>query len=157
GQVQQAILDSTEFRKFTDEARALTADWFAAHRDTLAAIDKDTTPNDLIAVLGDDLLARFKPIPLLDEYDIYEQLMIYWHEVMHDDVYLIMADGWLGAATPRHTIEDKDRKLSETPDLVVGSGRGATKYKMDLIPPALIVARYFADAQARIDDLTAAA
>lgn len=28
---------------------------------------------------------------------------------------------------------------------------------MDLIPPALIVARYFADEQAKIDDLTAAA
>lgn len=156
-QVQQAILDSTEFQQFTDEARTLTTDWFAAHRDTLAAIDEDTTPNDLIAALGDDLLARFKPIPLLDEYDIYEQLMTYWHEVMHDDVYLILADGWLAAARPRQTIEDKDRKLSETPDLVVGSGRGATKYKTDLIPPALIVARYFADAQARIDELTAAA
>ncbi len=157
GQVQQAILDSVEFRKFTDEARALTADWFAAHRDTLAAIDKDTTPNDLIAALGDDLLARFKPVPLLDEYDVYEQLLTYWHEVMHDDVYLLMADGWLGAAQPRQTIEDKDRRLSEIPDLVVGSGRGATKYKTDLIPPALIVARYFADAQARIDELTVVA
>lgn len=156
-QVQQAILDSTEFRKFTDEARTLTTDWFAAHRNTLAAIDTDTTPNDLIATLGDDLLARFKPIPLLDEYDIYEQLMTYWHEVMHDDVYLIMADGWLAAAQPRQTIEDKDRKLSETPDLVVGSGRSAIKYKTDLIPPGLIVARYFADAKARIDDLTASA
>ncbi|MCT7294086.1 type I restriction-modification system subunit M [Rhodococcus sp. PAE-6] len=156
-QVQQAILDSTEFQQFTDEARTLTTDWFAAHRDTLAAIDEDTTPNDLIAALGDDLLARFKPIPLLDEYDIYEQLMTYWHEVMHDDVYLLLADGWHAAARPRQTIEDKDRKLSETPDLVVGSGRGATKYKTDLIPPALIVARYFADAQARIDELTAAA
>jgi len=156
-QVQQAILDSTEFQKFIDEARTLTTDWFAAHRDTLAAIDEDTTPNDLIATLGDDLLARFKPIPLLDEYDIYEQLMTYWHGVMHDDVYLIIADGWLAAAQPRQTIEDKDRKLSETPDLVVGSGRSATKYKTDLIPPTLIVARYFADAQARIDEFTAAA
>ncbi|MEI2671073.1 MAG: hypothetical protein V9G13_08075 [Marmoricola sp.] len=76
---------------------------------------------------------------------------------MHDDVFLVMNDGWLNAAKPRKTIEDKDRKLSETPDLVVGSGRSATKYKMDLIPPSLIVARYFAAEQATIDDLTAAA
>ena len=59
---------------------------------------------------------------------------------MHDDVFLIMNEGWLGAAKPRKTIEDKDRKLSETPDLVIGSGRSATKYKMDLIPPSVIVA-----------------
>ena len=96
-------------------------------------------------------------MPLLDEYDVYEQLMTYWNDVMHDDVFLVMNDGWLEAAKPRKAIEDKDRKLTETPDLVVGSGRSATKYKMDLIPPALIVARYFADEQAKIDELTAAA
>ena len=62
--------------------------------------------------------------------------MTYWHETMHDDVFLIMNEGWVDAAKPRKTIEDKDRKLTETPDLVIGSGRSATKYKMDLIPPA---------------------
>ena len=157
GQVQQAILDSPEFQKFAAEARGLTAEWFAAHRDGLANINANTRPNDLIGAIGDDLLARFKPVALLDEYDVYEQLMEYWNDVMHDDVFLVMNDGWLEAAKPRKAIEDKDRKLTETPDLVVGSGRSATKYKMDLIPPALIVARYFASEQAKIDDLTAVA
>ncbi|GAA2393479.1 type I restriction-modification system subunit M [Gordonia cholesterolivorans] len=155
--VQQAIFDAPGFHKLRDEATSIVEDWFATHRDTLAGITADTKPNDLIATISDDLLERFKPMPLLDEYDVYEQLMTYWHDTMHDDVYLVMADGWLNAATPRKTIEDKERKLSETPDLVVGSGRSATKYKMDLIPPALIVARYFADEQTAIDNLTAAA
>ena len=83
--------------------------------------------------------------------------MTYWHDTMHDDVFLIMNEGWVDAAKPRKAIEDKDRKLSETPDLVIGSGRSATKYKMDLIPPALIVARYFADEQAKVDELNATA
>ena len=155
--VQQAIFDAPGFHKLRDEATSIVEDWFATHRDTLAGITADTKPNDLIATISDDLLARFKPMPLLDEYNVYEQLMTYWHDTMHDDVYLIMADGWQGATKPRKTIEDKERKLSETPDLVVGSGRSATKYKMDLIPPTLIVARYFADKQATIENLTAAA
>lgn len=83
--------------------------------------------------------------------------MTYWHSVVHDDVFLIMNEGWMDAAKPRKTIEDKDRKLSEIPDLVVGSGRGATKYKTDLIPPALIVARYLAGEQAKVDELNVAA
>lgn len=156
-EVQQTILDSPEFQKFADEAKALTTDWFAAHRNALSSIDADTRPNDLIATIGDDLLGRFNPVPLLDEYDVYEQLMAYWHETVHDDVFLVMNEGWLDAAKPRTTIEDKDRKLSETPDLVVGYGRSATKYKMDLIPPALIVGHYFAEEQAKVDNLTAAA
>lgn len=82
--------------------------------------------------------------------------MTYWHETMHDDVALIMISDWQDAARPRKTVEDKDRKLSETLDLTIGSGRKAEKYKMDLIPPSLIVARYFATEQAKVDELNAA-
>jgi type I restriction enzyme M protein len=157
GQVQQAILDSPEFQKFTDEARDIVTAWFDAHRKQLEAIDETTRPNDLITDLGDDLLARFKSVPLLDEYDVYEQLMTYWHDVVHDDVFMVMNDGWLEAAKPRTIVVDRDRKLSETPDLVVGTGRSAVKYKMDLIPPALIVARYFAKERAEADEFVTAA
>jgi len=156
-EVQQTVLDSPEFQKFADEARALTDDWYAAHRQSLQAINPDTRPNDLIATISDDLLARFKSVPLLDEYDVHEQLMTYWHTVVHDDVFLVMHEGWVDASKPRPTIEDKDRKLSETPDLETGTGRNKAKYKMDLIPPALIVARYFAADQARVDQLNAKA
>jgi type I restriction enzyme M protein len=151
--VQQATLDSPEFQEFAVKTHKLTEKWYAKHRPTLAAIAKNTRPNDLITTIGDDLLKRFKATPLLDEYDVYEQLMTYWHSVMHDDVFLIMHEGWVGAAKPRVAIEDKDRKLSEDPDLVIGNGKKAAKYKMDLIPPTLIVARYFADEQAKLNEL----
>ena len=96
------------------------------------------------------MLTRFKDLPLLDAYDVYQKLMDYWEEVMQDDVYLIAADGWVAAAKPREVIQD--RQVKETPDLVIKK----RKYKMDLIPPALIVARYFADAQNAIEMLAAA-
>ncbi|MFD4014518.1 type I restriction-modification system subunit M [Streptomyces albidoflavus] len=156
-EVQQTIRDSDEFQKFAADVRGQVDDWFVAHRPVLQALNPDTVPKSLIAHISDDLLARFRNIPLLDEYDVYEQLMTYWHGVMHDDVFLIMNDGWCEAAKPRKTIEDKERKLSETPDLVIGSGRSAAKYKMDLIPPAIVVARYSADEQAKVDALHAAA
>jgi len=157
GEVQRTILDSAEFRTFEGEATTITDGWFADHRQNLAAITEDTRPADLIGPISEDLLERFEPTPLLDAYDTYEQLMSYWDSTMHDDVFLIMQDGWIEAAKPRLAIQDKDRKLTEDPDLVVGSGKKATKYKMDLIPPALIVARYFADEQAKVDQLDAAA
>ena len=152
---QQVILDSPEFQKLADGVADLSSEWFDSHRETLAGINSETRPNSLIATIADDVLDRFKPVPLLDEYDAYEQLMSYWHDIMHDDVFLIMNAGWEAAANPRAAIEDKDRKLSETPDLVMGSGKGATKLKMDLVPPELVVARYFADGQVRVDELAA--
>jgi type I restriction enzyme M protein len=154
--VQQTILDSAEFQKFATSVGDVVGEWFAAHRERLESIDEDTQPNELIATMGDDLLVRFRLIPLLDAYDVYEQLMTYWHEVMHDDVFLIMNDGWQEAAKPRKAIEDKERKLTESPDLVVGTGRSAVKYKMDLVPPALVIARYLDDRQANVRDLNAA-
>ena len=156
-QVQQAILDSEEFKAFAHKVQGRLSAWFAHFRPTLEAIDENTQPGQLIAELGENLLLRFRPVPLLDEYDVYEQLMDYWQSTMHDDVALIMGDGWLKAAQPRETIVDKERKLTETPDLVVGAGRGAKKYKTDLIPPSLIVARYFAAQRSQLDDLTAKA
>ena len=155
--VQQAVLDSSEFQRFSADVAKKIGEWFAAHRAALASITADTRPNDLIATLGDDLLARFRKTPLLDEYDIYEQLLSYWHETMHDDVFLIMHEGWVSAARPRRAIVDKDRKLSETPDLVIGSGKTADKFKTDLIPPALIVAHWFVKEQAQLDELNARA
>ncbi|MGH3834998.1 MAG: type I restriction-modification system subunit M [Pseudonocardiaceae bacterium] len=154
--VQQTVLDSDEFAKFASEIRSKVDNWFTTHRPILQRLDAQTRPQELISRIGDDLLARFKDAPLLDEYDVYEQLMTYWHSVMHDDVFLVMNEGWMGAAQPRKTIEDKDRKLTETPDLVVRSSRGVTKYKTDLIPPALIVARYLADEQAKVAELNVA-
>ncbi len=76
---------------------------------------------------------------------------------MHDDVFLVMNDGWVDAAKPRPRSRTRTASSPRTPTSSIGSGRKATKYKMDLIPPDLIVARYFADEQAQVDDLTAKA
>lgn len=153
--VQQTILNSEEFEAFSAMAQNQISEWYATHRSTLESINEDTNTNTLITALGDDLLARFKDVALLNEYDVYEQLMTYWHTIMHDDVFLIMNEGWSNAAKPRKTIDDKDRKISETPDLLVGFGRSAVKYKMDLIPPSLIIDRYFSEEREKLNKLHA--
>ncbi len=102
--------------------------------------------------MSEDLLTRFADVALLSRYDVYQRLMDYWAEVMQDDAYLIAADGWVEAAQPRGLIQDKDKKIKETPDLSIKR----RKYKMDLIPPALIATRYFAKKQAVIEMLQAA-
>ncbi|MGP5083740.1 N-6 DNA methylase [Brachybacterium tyrofermentans] len=159
-EVQDYALHRSGLDSLRAQVAAIVHDWFAAHRDALVNLTAETKPGNLITTLSDDLLERFKPVPLLNEYDAYQQLMSYWHDVMHDDLSLIMAElsaggDWAKAAAPRPTIEGKERKLNETPDLELGTGRKKTKYKMDLVPPSLIVRRYFADEQSRIDEVNA--
>lgn len=121
----------------------------AAHKLGLKGIKVNDLPRELIQTLSEDLLVRFADLPLLDRYNVYQRLMDYWADVMQDDVYLIAADGWVEAAKPRGIVEDKDGNIKETPDLTIKH----RKYKMDLIPPALIVVRYFAAQQAAIEAL----
>ena len=116
----------------------------------LKGIKTDSAPRTVIDTLSVDLLDRFGDLPLIEPHDVYQRLMDYWDEVMQDDVYLISADGWEKAVAPRGIIEDKDRKITEVPDLTIKPN----KYKMDLIPPRLVIARYFAAEQTEIYEMT---
>ncbi len=143
--VKTTILSHNEFTDYQQRVTAVFERWRKTHEPLLGGINDNTKPRTVIDALSEDLLMQFDPLPLLDPYDVYQKLMDYWDEVMQDDVYLISADRWVKASQPRDLIQNKD--LKETPDLTIKK----KKYKMDLIPPVLIVARYFADEQAEID------
>ncbi|MEI2762263.1 MAG: hypothetical protein V9E95_08495 [Methanothrix soehngenii] len=106
-----------------------------AHRAavTLKALQPGFHPKALIASLGKSLLAHYADKPLIGSYDVYQHLMDYWAAAMQDDCYLVAADGWR-AQTAR--IIERDKRGNER-------DKGWT---CDLVPKALIVARYFAGA-----------
>ena len=149
-QVKTTILSHNEFTDYQQRITTIYERWRRIHAPLLGGIDANTKPRDIIDALSEDLLTQFNDLPLLDPYDVYQKLMDYWDEVMQDDVYLITTDGWVKASQPRDIVQDKN--LKETPDLTIKK----KKYKMDLIPPALIVARYFPNEQAEIDTLQTA-
>ena len=151
-QVKAAILGHDEFSAYQQRVAAVFDAWRTTHEPALMGLGRGTNPKSIIRSLSEDLLTRFGALPLLDRYDVYQRLMDYWDEVMQDDVYLIATDGWTEAARPRGIIEDKEKKIKETPDLTIKR----KKYTMDLIPPALVVARYFATEQTALDALRAA-
>lgn len=158
--IQATITDSTEYAAFLGNTNAIVGRWWNSHEALLQNITGTTRPADLVVNLGDSLLDAFREQPLIDEYGVYEQLMSYWHDIMHDDVALVMGDGWDGAAKPRAARilgYDKNKKPKYEPaHIAFGTGAKAQRWVMDLIPPELIVARYFSDEQSKLDDLEAA-
>jgi type I restriction enzyme M protein len=148
-QVKPAIVRHAEFKAYAERVAAVFGIWRKAHEPRLKGLKVNDLPRTIIHTLSEDLLARFADLPLLSRYDVYQRLMDYWAEVMQDDAYLIASDGWVEAAKPRGIIEDKDKKIKEAPDLLIRR----RKYKMDLVPPKLIVARYLASEQAAIEVL----
>ncbi len=118
--IKPAIFGHAEFTAFIATATQLFAQWKVANTPHLRGLAQGGHPKALIETIAEALLASFEHAPLLDAYDVYQHLMDYWGDTMHDDCYLIAADGWVVAAQPRLIIEDKTSKTKTRPDFTVG-------------------------------------
>ncbi|MCI0692873.1 type I restriction-modification system subunit M [candidate division KSB1 bacterium] len=141
-QLKQTIYEHPEFVAFTERMNAVFAAWRDKSAGTLKALKAGCHPKEVIAALAEDILAHYASKPLIDKYDVYQHLMDYWAETMQDDCYLIAADGWKAET---YRIIEKDKKGKE-------KDKG---WACDLVPKALIVARYFAKEQEAINQLQA--
>ena len=146
-EVKSTILNHDEFKTFAAQSLEPFTEW--AQRSNLHAIEQGELPKQVIHRISEDLLESYSHNSLLSKYDIYQILMDYWAESMQDDVYVLVQDGWPAGKVLRELVVNKGEKLKETPDLTIGKA----KYKAELIPPALIVARFFAAEQAKVDSL----
>jgi type I restriction enzyme M protein len=142
-EVRSAILGHAEYTAFQQKATKVFADWRKATTPRLTAFGQEGHPKALIETIAENLLGMFRHAPLLDAYDMYQHLMDYWAETMQDDAYLIAADGWVKGAQPREIVQvkNKDNKLvwPEPHDYL----KGRRRFKSDLVPAPILVARYF--------------
>lgn len=151
GEIKPTVFHHPEFTAFNKTVSKTSTKWQEAHRERLENIKKGQRPKDLIIELGESILAAFAKTKLVDAYDMYQHLMEYWAEVMQDDVYQIVEEGWKGLATLRVIKDEKDKKIKEKPDLVIAK----QKYKIDFIQPSLIIYRCFKAEQTKINKLQA--
>ena len=142
-EVKRAIHEHPEFSAFQQEVRKVFADWQKATTPCLTVFGKDGHPRELIETIAEDLLSAFRHLPLLDAYDVYQHLMDYWAETMQDDAYLVATYGWVKGAQPREIkqVKGKNNKLTwpEPHDYL----KGKRRFKSDLVPAPILVARYF--------------
>jgi type I restriction enzyme M protein len=137
-EIKTAIFTHPEFVAFSTGMAALFETWRSRSAAMLKGLDVGCQPKVLIGKLAEDLLMYYVGKDLIDRYDIYQHLLDYWAEVMQDDAYLIAADGW--KAQTERTIETNK------------NGKQVDKgWFCDLVPKALIVARYFAPEQGSIE------
>ncbi len=165
--LKSTILKHPEFSAFAARMLAIFHAWWARHTPRLQGLTVGANPKSLIYDLAEDLLAGFAAVAvqgqdmaapaspgsdiavqgLIDKYAIYQLLMDYWRTSMQDDLYLIAQEGWPAGRVLREL--NSGQKNKETPDFILGK----KKLKADLIPPALLVTRYFAAEQATLEQL----
>ena len=140
--IKSAVYEHPEFASFIADMNVHFAAWRDKTAASLKSLQTDCQPKEVIGQLSESLLSHYAGKPLIDPYDVYQHLMNYWAETMQDDCYLVALDGWKAET---HRIFEKDKKGKE-------KDKG---WACDLVPKALIVARYFAKEQAAIDGLAA--
>jgi type I restriction enzyme M protein len=134
--VKNCIFHHPEFIQYSYEIEQVFTTWEKHHTPLLKAIQPGDKPKDIIYKLGENLLAAFTGQKLIDKYDVYQYLLTYWLEVMRDDVYMIVEDGWKAELTP------------------ITNKKGVTiDYVCELIPEDLIINNYFATEQGKIAQL----
>jgi type I restriction enzyme M protein len=150
-EVKAAIFGHPEFNAFSEAVTKLFEKWKKKTVPLLEVFAKGGHPKALIETIAEDLLAIFRVAPLLDAYDVYQHLMDYWGETMQDDCYLIADDGWKAGAQPREIlkVKNKDGKLvwPEAHDY----NKGKRRFKSDLVPATVLIARYFMAEQKTIE------
>ncbi len=133
-EIKPSIFAHPEFTSFNQTISGLFDAWRNEHRPRLQNIAIGDRPKALLNTLAEDLLHRFEAAPLLDAYDVYQHLQDYWYATLQDDVYQLVIDGW---------------------QPLIASGPAKGEPNTDLLPPDLIVRRYYAAEAAAIAELEA--
>lgn len=138
--IKETIFSHSEFVKYGKELDAVFEGWKGNVKKELEGISGSTKPKSLIFDVAEKLLASYDNKALIDRYDIYQHLMNYWNEIMKDDAYMLIEDGWV--ANVKRIVE-KNAKGKE-----VDKG-----WTCDLIPKSIIIQEYLAKEQTALQQL----
>ncbi|WP_138432396.1 type I restriction-modification system subunit M [Winogradskyella algicola] len=138
--IKDTIYNHEEFEVYSQELERVFKSWKTKVYDHLQGIDETTAPKEFIHHISEVFLDQYRNKALINHYDIYQLLLDYWKEIMKDDTYLIVEDGW--EAKVKRIIE-KNKKGNE-----IDKG-----WTCDLIPKDLVIQKYLKDEFQQLQDL----
>ena len=150
--IRTAIYDDAEFSSYADKIDEAFNVWRDEVDHTLRSINSDVNAKELIVSLAEKILTAFEGVELIDKYDVYQVLLAYWQEVMSDDVYLLIHDGYLaGRELSYEYVVKTEKKGEETITTVTDKVKS---WDGKLIPKAILTSELFSEEKKAIDDIT---
>lgn len=139
--IKEVIFNHSEFVEYTEKVTKIINSWVAEFTPFLKGLtQKVSKPKEVIYRLSEAILLGFAETILIDKYDVYQHLMMYWEETMKDDVYLIIEEGWKVEVYP---VLDKKGKPKKD------------EWECELITKELVINRYFMGEKSKIEQLEA--
>lgn len=144
--MRNTVYSDAQFALYADKVGEAFSKWQNRVNDSLCGINSETQIKNLINYLAGAILEEFQEITLIDKYDVYQVLLAYWQEVMADDVFIIIQDGYKAARETENIVEI----------ISLGKNKGKEKilgWEGKLIPSAIIIETFFNDEQKAIDEI----
>jgi len=112
--------------------------WCDHVKPDMLSLNKNCEPKRIIEKWSNSLLENAKKdLQIVDPYNVYEVLMIYWAEILQDDCYIISRDGW--------TIS-LDKSLKKKPTY--------EDYSCDLLPVSVMIDSLFKEEKLHIEKIS---
>lgn len=148
--IRDTINNDKDFSAYGESIENAFNRWKDAIDNKLRIIDGNTKPKILIVELAKQILKDFEEISLVDKYDIYEILLSYWNEVMSDDVYLLVQDGYKVIRGIEISIKTTSKKKSDGTETKQEREIG---WDGKLIPKNLVIEMFFLEEEKAIVEL----
>src|SRR3989338_2239103 len=134
--IKATIFSHPEFSSYSKRVVKLFDEWSENSKKILKKIRLGDKPKEIITQISEALLTTFSKSDLIDKYDIYQNLMTYWSEIMQDDIYLIAVNGLKAELSAIKNKKDKE----------IG-------WDCELVPRSIIIMKYFSKEQDLLDKL----
>ena len=147
--IRSIIHDDEEFSAYADKLDNAFMQWRESVDGELRNINAYVEAKELIVRLSEHILIQFEGVELIDKYDVYQVLLAYWLEVMSDDVYVVIHDGYEAGRDLSYeyvvkTRKDGDETIIEVTDKV-------KSWDGKLIPKTIMIDAYFSEESKAID------
>ena len=147
--IRSIIHDDEEFSAYADKLDNAFTQWRESVDGELRNINAYVEAKELIVQLSEGILTQFEGVELIDKYDVYQVLLAYWLEVMSDDVYVVIHDGYEAGRDLSYeyvvkTRKDGDETIIEVTDKV-------KSWDGKLIPKTIMIDAYFSEESKAID------
>ena len=150
-EIKSVILENMEFKNLSKKWVSVFEDW--KNNIELYEINQKDVPKLIIQNISESLLKAFSNAQLIDCYDIFQILMNYWSEVMQDDIYFIVQEGWSKANSVKQILPQKDKSGKNTWNEVHDFEFNKKRYKAEVIPPKLIEKTFLKELSDNLDEM----
>ncbi len=144
--IAQSIENDPSYASQNERFSALLNEWKMEIMPQMKAVSQGARPKELIANWSASLLDKaLGHSGLVDAYEVYDVLLNYWADVMQDDCYMIVNDGWTYPEVKASKPGKGDKKKAIMYDEIV----------CDLVPVNVVLKEYFTTETTEIAELSA--